>query len=143
MNETRLANVGLHLPDGWVDITDDLPEGTPFTLARTDGFGALQFSIATYTSGPKPEVSMSALRDLLVEFGTARNLRGASNRTEWASDRSLGVTAEFSNEEDWIKAWYVTDGQNVALVTYIASLREPASSAEVAEAESIVRSMRW
>jgi hypothetical protein len=143
MSEITFAGVKLHLPPGWADITGDLLEGTPATLARIDGVGALQLSIGTYKSGVKPKISVDDLRDMLTEFRTSRQLRDLNNWTEWASDYGFGVSAEFSNSEDWIKTWYVSDGQNVALVTYIASMGEAAISSEVAEADSIVRFVHW
>src|SRR5687767_1347801 len=112
MSETSFAGVILHLPAGWVDITDDLPKGTPATLARIDGVGALQFSTGTYMSGLKPSISMHDLRDMLAEFRASRKLQGASNETEWASDSGFGISAEFSNTEDWIKTWYTSDGRS-------------------------------
>src|SRR6266404_5571669 len=57
---------------GWFDVTDELEVGAPFTLARSDGFGALQFSLATYKSGQVPAIGLDQLRQLLADFGFSR-----------------------------------------------------------------------
>jgi len=62
------ADVRISLLEGWVDVTDDLPEGTPPTLAKPEGVGALQFSVAKYRAGAKPNVSEDDLEALLVKF---------------------------------------------------------------------------
>ncbi|HSO31026.1 MAG TPA: hypothetical protein VLT33_00880, partial [Labilithrix sp.] len=59
------AGLTMVIPDGWSDVTDDLPAGTPCTLARPDGIGALQFSRAHYRGGVVPEITVEDLESLL------------------------------------------------------------------------------
>ena len=40
----------LDLPNGWMDTTE---EAEPFTLSKSDGVGALQFSVAIYGAGKR------------------------------------------------------------------------------------------
>ena len=54
------------LPESWIDVTDDLPDGSPITLAKPDGIGALQFTFAKYQAGALPEVGVDDLHKLLV-----------------------------------------------------------------------------
>lgn len=140
--KTRFG-VKLRLPEGWADVTHDLPDGSPFTLAKPDGVGALQFTVATYRAGRKPDVSRDLLGEMLVEFGISRNLATATSQVEWTAGPCFGVSADFYSDDDWIRTWYVSDGRNVALVTYIALATEAVIAPEVQEADSIVRSIHW
>jgi len=137
------ADVRISLLEGWADITDDLPEGTPPTLAKPEGVGALQFSVAKYQAGARPNVSQDDLDALLVEFAKSRALGPASNleRGQGASQR---VGATFFREDDLVRAWYLTNGQDVALVTYVgAAAASPVSLSELAEASAIVASIAF
>lgn len=51
------ADVHIILPNDWVDVSDDMPEGTPPTLAKPDGVGALQFSVGSIGPAPTPRSS--------------------------------------------------------------------------------------
>ncbi|MGJ7575739.1 hypothetical protein ACSFBX_34860 [Variovorax sp. RB2P76] len=135
------ADVRISLLEGWAHVTDDLPEGTPPTLAKPDGVGALQFSVAKYQAGASPNVSQDDLEALLVEFAESRALGPASDleRDQAASQR---VGATFFKDDDLVRVWYLTNGQDVALVTYVgAETANPISSSELAEASAIVGSI--
>jgi hypothetical protein len=59
------ANVFLYLPWGWIDVTDDLPAGSPPTLSRGEkAVGALQFSTALYVTGARPPVGYPSARNV-------------------------------------------------------------------------------
>ena len=62
MKDCRFADLSLKLSEGWYDITHDLPDGSPCTLAKDDGVGALQFSVARYSGGPRPSYLPANLR---------------------------------------------------------------------------------
>lgn len=68
------ADVLIELPAGWADVGDDMPEGAPPTLARVDGVGALQFSVARYQSGANPNIHEDDLDELLREFARKQSL---------------------------------------------------------------------
>ena len=74
----RLSGAGMTVrpAQGWNDITADLDHDAPWTLAREDGLGALQFSTAIFNSGAAPEVSIEDLAAMLAErwqrFGAPR-----------------------------------------------------------------------
>lgn len=60
---------------GWEDITDAVEaDDPPFSLARGDGVGALQFSVALYTSGPVPDPSPADLEEMVATFAESRGL---------------------------------------------------------------------
>ncbi len=138
---TRWSDIELELTDEWCDITDtvDAPVKVP-TLAKPDGVGALQFSLALYRSGKKPDSSVVDLVRLLDDFAAVKSLGRAFARvTDEGSVRLAG--ASFHSERDLIRVWYVSDGWSFALVTYVCAWAH--RGAEMKEAEAIVRSLRF
>lgn len=142
-NEVSFAGLTVRLPLGWVDVTDDLPDGSPYTLARGDGVGALQFSTARYRADARPEIRAEDLRDLLEEFAEARSL-GEPNVSLSTSNTVQIAVSDFSVQGDFIRAWYVSNGSDIVLVTYVADSGEGAALAnELSEAASIVASIEF
>ncbi|VTU42670.1 MULTISPECIES: hypothetical protein [unclassified Variovorax] len=134
------AGVRIALPNGWVDISDDMPEGTPPTLAKPEGVGALQFSVGRYLSGANPQVSPDDLDAMLKEFADTRSLGVAAN-VERGKSASHYVGGSFLHAGDVIRAWYLTNGSDVALVTYVAAAESGDAAGELADAGTIVRSV--
>jgi hypothetical protein len=143
MNNPRVVfgNASMTLPPEWVDITNDLPEGTPFTLAKPDGVGALQFSVATYDSGEIPRVEANDLREMLTEFAESEGLPAPVD-IEQAGSKVMYCGADLSDDERLAWAWYVTNGVDVLFVTYNAQRTHVAEAAsEVRDAKAIVASI--
>jgi hypothetical protein len=137
------SGLTLALPNGWIDTTDDLPEGAPPTLAKSDGLGALQFSRASYRGGEHPGFQHHDLLAMLDEFGRSRHLGPATSITS-ARSNVLRVSGDFASVSEFIRAWYLTDGTSIALVTYVVlGLQEERWSDELREVESIVESVRF
>jgi len=137
----RLAGISVILPDGWFDVTHDLPEGSPYTLGKADGLGALQFSMAKYRSGTRPRITVQELRGLLYEFGQSHGLVDAVTVREGLG-QNIFVVGDFSSENEVIRVWYVSNSDDVALVTYVA--QEPINSqveSELQDSEGIVASL--
>lgn len=134
------ANVRISLPTGWFDISDDLPEETPPTLAKQDGVGALQFSVAKYSSGPRPEINPANLDELLEEFAKTQML-GAAADVERGQSTSHYVGASFSRGGDLVRVWYASNGTDVTLVNFVAEAGRSDAAVELAEAGAIVRSI--
>lgn len=134
------ADVRIYLPNGWVDVSDEMPEGTPPTLAKPEGVGALQFSMGRYRSGAHPQVSPNDLDAPLKEFADTRSL-GLAADVERGKSASHYVGASFLNGDDLIRAWYLTNGCDVALVTYVVAAASGDAAAELADAGTIVRSI--
>ncbi|MGX5652723.1 hypothetical protein ACWKW4_20905 [Hydrogenophaga borbori] len=134
------AGVHIALLEGWIDVTDDLPEGSPPTLAKPEGVGALQFTVATCASGMEPQVTLADLDALLDSFARSRSL-GAASDVERGAARSnfVGATDQFGG--DLLRAWYASNGSDVALVTYLADAASDRVLAELAEASSIAKSL--
>lgn len=145
MTVTDFAGISICVKEGWFDITGDLPEGTPPTLARSaesGGVGALQFSTARYQSGATPHIDIAVLKDLLTDF---------ARRQGWLPPMAMNVhtsgvqrvSADIVSAGDFIRVWYVSDGTNVALVTYVAEAENPRIEPELRDAEQMLESIRF
>ncbi|MBX3191225.1 MAG: hypothetical protein KF819_29780 [Labilithrix sp.] len=128
-------------PDDWFDITDELPEGTPVTLARRDGVGALQFSFARYRAGARPNVVREDLEELMTEFAAVRHLGPVSSRL-LKLDHCIAISADFCPDGDIVRLWYATNGNDVVFATYTAG-EGPRVLEELERAESIMGSLRF
>lgn len=107
------------LPQGWVDITDDLPQGAIPTLARPMGVGAIQFSIAKYQGGEDPCVTIENLKEFLVEFCRRNDMRCDEIMDRREGVISVGATSVVNGE--LISARYLSNGRDVVLATYVCS----------------------
>ena len=113
-----MGDLRVSVPTDWDDITAELPAGMPFTLARQDGVGALQFSVGTYTSGALPHVTMDDLRRLLSDRAASHDLGAARELTVFDAD-NVSVRGDFSTKAETCLVWYWSDRRSVALVTYV------------------------
>lgn len=139
---TTFAGFRVVTPKGWEDITADLPDGSPLTLAKADGLGALQFSTARYSSGTDPDLDRAALAELLGGFGAAHGLGSAINVGSGGAE-CFFVFGDFHREGELIRAWYVSNGSDVVLATYVVQAQVDARVlAELSEAQAIVESVR-
>jgi hypothetical protein len=127
--------------DGWCDITNDVEAADPpWTLAKPDGVGAFQFSVATYKSGSVPNPSPQVLFSMLCDFASSRELgEPAEVVTE---DGELRIAAgSFRWGEDFLRVWYVSDGYSFAKVTYTCSWG--AQQSELPDCEQMLRTLRF
>jgi hypothetical protein len=106
-----------NLPHGWADITDDLPAGSPPSLARPTGVGAVQFSVAKYRGGKEPDVTVESLQKLLADFHAQHAIPGAEPISKIGKTMSVGATSIANGE--LISATYLSNGKDVVLTTYI------------------------
>ena len=137
----QLSSIVVTAPDGWVDITDELPEGSPETLARHDGVGALQFSAGIYKGGSLPGVGMDALEEVLAQFLERQGLCSPSIKR--ASGIHDIVQADVANSAEFLRIWYISDGSSVVMVSYVTQeVGSRVLSDELHEATSIVESLR-
>jgi hypothetical protein len=140
MEYKKFAGVYLSDLDGWLDITHELPTNSPSTLSRNDGIGVLQFSVAKFRAGTNPRIGSEDLSEMLKEFGESRSL-GEPLNVSVASGR---VSGDFIAPTEFIRVWYVTNGSDVALVTYVTEDKnDPKLSRELAQATEIVSSIRF
>lgn len=104
----------------WEDITASLQErDPPITVARSkDGVGAIQFSPAIYRSGPVPSPKVEDLRSMLSEFAERRALGEGFDSVPFTGS-IFGIGLSFHSADDFVRAWYLSDGKNIMLVTYV------------------------
>ena len=138
----RFAGLQLRIPTGWGDITTELPPGSPPTLARGAGIGAVQFSVARYQRGTKPDIGYDELRSLFIDFcqtHTLGQIEPSVLPTENPKILCVGGAATVSGE--FVAVWYLSNGIDAALVTYTSLKPESQiTREEAAEARAMVQS---
>ncbi|HEU6442383.1 MAG TPA: hypothetical protein VFF38_08475 [Microvirga sp.] len=141
----RLAFGGVEatVPGTWRDITDEVEaDAPPYTLADPDeGVGALQFSIAAYQGGAMPAPSREELRDMALGFGKERDCGKPFEERLFTDEFLRGAAMSFRREEDFLRVWYISDGWNVAFITYVCEWSE--QDRELSVCEDIVKSVRF
>jgi hypothetical protein len=141
MPVVQFAAFSVVVPDGWEDITESLDiEDPPITFARPDGVGALQFSIAAYSSGERPDPSPEDLLGMVEEFGQSRGLGSPGNTVTRPGPLRMAA-GSFLAAGDFVRAWYVSDGLSFALATYLCE--EGSEAEELAECEQIIGSLAF
>ena len=140
--DLQFHSLALRLPSDWRDITDDLPDGSPPTLAKPDGVGAIQFSIARHQGGEAPHVDRAALQNLLENF-CARQGFDCHPQAE-SHDNIQVVKSHALMDGGLVAIWYVSNGADVVLSTYVSQQSgSDATRVEWQEAEVIIRSIRF
>jgi hypothetical protein len=130
------------LPQGWLDITEDLPEGGPPSIARPGGVGALQFTFARYKSGENPGITIDVLRDLLREFFVINKISGGEF-VEYHG-HVMSVQGMSDSSDEFILARYFSNGRDVVLATYICSVVNSIETQEdLTGVEMIMNSMEF
>jgi hypothetical protein len=126
---------------GWEDFTDSHEvDDPPRTLARGDGVGALQFSVALYAKGPIPDPLPVDLLKMVAAFGEARGLSAPRDVVVESTPWHLAA-GSFAWDTDFLRVWHLSDGRNFAFVTYTCESGQ--EGAELRDCERIVRSLRF
>jgi hypothetical protein len=135
---------GLHFeaPPGWVDITDDLEDKWPPTLAGPLVGGALQFSIARYKSGKLPNITMSDLRQILTNF--CANLPQKFNEPVERAGSMNTIECVSYGEEDLVAVWHLSNGRDYVMATYTdVGPKYPETGYELSQARQLVASIEF
>jgi hypothetical protein len=117
----RFPGFSILVDPRWSDTTQSLQDpNAPFTVEdREKGVGALQFSAALYRSGECPAPTPQALLDLVKDFGRRRNLGSPSDAVMF-QEKVVGAAASYRIKGDFVRVWYVSDGKNILLITYLS-----------------------
>ena len=140
-NQYKLGNLVIVAPGEWEDITDEMDDpDAPFTLAKEFGVGALQFSVAEYQSGDLPKFTLSDLEALRHEFANHRGLARPFDAI--LIDGNFMVSGgSYHVDEDLMRVWYCSNGEDVVLVTYVADWSE--RNGEATECDEILSKSRF
>jgi hypothetical protein len=94
-----------------------------------------------YESGVLPKVGPKDLRELLIEFAFKKDFGGALWTRSYEGSKTSHACAAYRLDKDYAQVWYVSDGKNISLVTYICpwSKRETQS----VERDAIVQGMSF
>jgi hypothetical protein len=120
-HKVQFAGILLELEGDWRDITDTLPAGAPPTLALEKGIGALQFSVAKYSEGKPPHIQISHLERFLYYFEDAQGFERNCKATQFDGKDTFGISCEYDLPSSFIRVWYVSDGMNLAFLTYTST----------------------
>ena len=140
MNRYTLSNLIITAPNCWKDITEAVGgDNVPFTLAKDDGKGAMQFSIAEYKSGKDPHVTLSDLDRLLTSFADSRKFDVPFDESR-LTGLIISSAASYNAENDFIRIWYCSDGKSIVLCTYVSEWG--AQGAEPDECNEIIEMLQ-
>src|SRR5947207_14651780 len=108
--DIEFGGIRLSVPEGWDDTTEEVESGEkPFTLTKRDGVGGLQFTIALYRRGPRPEFSSATLLRMVEDFGEKHGLGAPADQA--TEDRELSLAAvTYRNEGEFVRVWDVSEG---------------------------------
>jgi len=79
---------------------------------------------------------------LLADFEHDRNLRSKTNLDIQEIPRP-SVKADFTKDGDFVRVYYVSDGKNVSLITYLSEISNPYLARELTAADAIARSLEF
>lgn len=142
-SEMNMAGLALRVPADWAETTAEQPTKTP-TLAKRNGIGALQFTVARYLAGPRPHISAADAADLLRSFLHRAGIDGPTVALAVSPNDLKVAQANVARPDEYVRAWCLTDGESSVIATYI-SLKpwDPGFRAEFLESGQIVASIRF
>ncbi|WP_309752425.1 hypothetical protein [Novosphingobium sp.] len=100
-----------------MDITDELAGGSPPTLARAKGVGVVQFSIARYSGGNTPTISIDNLQSLAEEFCKNNDLM--CDITKYSESKIISVEAISLMDNEFVLVRHFTNGNDIVMTTHI------------------------
>lgn len=139
MKTASQGRIHVQLLPGWTDITAQVGgDGAPFTLARSQGLGALQLSLGVQRAGRTPTPTP---KDLLVmghEIAAQRGLHAPlDEKVELAPTLQARLT--YQAPDAFICLWVRFDGREFVAASYVCGW--DARDVEIHEAELLVRSV--
>jgi hypothetical protein len=140
--EHTLGSLLITAQAGWLDVTDEIgAKNAPFTLTKNDGFGALQFTAATFKDGVKPKIIPGDLQKLLADFASSRELRKGYDPKEYTQRGGFTAARSFTTDSQFVRVWYCSNGQDIALVTYVC--QKEYEKKELRECEKMIADLAW
>jgi hypothetical protein len=140
-SQYSMGNACVAAPAYWLDVTEEIEDDNPpFTLARRNGAGVIQFSNAAYKSGRQPEITLDVLYNLLTDFAQKKELGSGYN---FASHENVNLicAASFDMGDRFLRVWYCSNGQSITLVTY--NCQKGVQGSELHDCEWIVHNLKF
>ncbi|MCW8130791.1 MAG: hypothetical protein KIS92_10610 [Planctomycetota bacterium] len=111
----KFGGVQIDLPQAWKNTT---PKDGPVSFEKENGVGALQFTTAIYEGGKSPQISLSGLEALLVDFCSKNSMVDTFDRlARRGAVQIVGCSAR--HKGDLVRIWYLSDGDSVVFATYV------------------------
>lgn len=120
----------LDLPKGWFDITKEVGNRTIPTLAKNNGIGALQFSIARYSQGSKPNIRKKDLVEMINNKSELNSL-GIKDVKDCKIRNGIGISGNCITPTEYFMLWYITNSIDLVLITYIALVSNSTDKSDV------------
>jgi hypothetical protein len=139
MLQIAFDRFSLDVPPGWEDVTESAVAES-ITLARDNGVGKLRFSQPAGADQPRTEMTPQYLLERITSFGNERGLPAPQDVALESGPLRIAA-ASFSKEDEFLRAWQISDGSDLALATYACKLSD--KNIEVADCEQIVRSLQF
>lgn len=135
------AQLRVTLPPGWIDLTQDNPNGGSTYARSSVGLAnPLQISFALYKGGKVPNPSTGDLVKLAEGLSKALdNLRLISKNSGSCRFGFYGKAIFEASDCPRAYSWYLSNGQDFIRATYICSI-EP-EELEIVEVEEIVQTL--
>jgi hypothetical protein len=135
-------DIVIEVPEDWEDTTSTLmTESKPLTFTKNEfGVGALQMSIAKYISGKQPKIHAKTLLKMLLEFAEMKKFDKAST-PQILNGEINKASASYKFRNYFIKIWYLSNGKDLAKITYTCEWGE--ETEELSECEEIVNSLKF
>lgn len=138
MLQIEFEQFSVDVPPEWESVPN-LEDGA-VALAKRGGVGRLQFSQPTGSEAAPAEVSPQHLLEMITCFAHDRGLPSPEDVALESGPLRIAA-ASFPRGSDFLRAWQISDGGNVALATYACDISE--KHVEVADCEQIVRSLQF
>ncbi|HYE46863.1 MAG TPA: hypothetical protein VEA44_13950 [Caulobacter sp.] len=135
------ARLIFDLPEGWQDVSDDLPPEDPATLACSDGAGVIQFSTARYAGGVDHTIAPAALQEVIADVLGTENV--TFEVIEPAEDSLAKVVGTVVDDSKLMAVGSFSDGRRIAFVTYSVAPDAAEIEAELAEFRALLMSAEF
>jgi hypothetical protein len=119
----------IELPNTWSQHEN--PNG-PATFCRSGSANSLQVSWAEYRGGnPLPQISSESLKQMAIDFGQKQNLGAPLDSSGGVCKFGSFGTATFRSEKfPLVQIWFLCNGQDHIMATYICDVAPEASELE-------------
>lgn len=155
MQHLTFDKLNLSVPEGWRHIPPEelgIPDvqapvllGKENTVYREGLPLTLAFSVQVYRGGPRPSYSEESLQEALQQYiQETYGQEPLESTVSRVDDRAFAAGNAIDPEnQEMIRVWYVSDGTNLAFITFGYAIADNLSSTVLPECEAIVQSIQF